>query len=64
MKENAFLLLKVAASLFPPLDKIIGEALSNIADNHPDRALVDEVREALPSLSPIDDAIKTVEQQR
>lgn len=62
MKSKALLLLKIAAELFPPLAAIIGEALSKVAQDHPDRQLVDEVREILDK-NPIHDAVKTLEER-
>lgn len=63
MKEHALSLLKIAALLFPPLARLIDSALSNVADDHPDRPLVDEVRAILPSTGPIHDAVKTLEDE-
>lgn len=60
MKQEALFLLKLAAALFPPLARLLGEVLDSVSQDHPDRELVDEVREILPSEGPIHDAVRTL----
>lgn len=58
MKQEALFLLKLAAALFPPLARLIASALDKVEADHPDRPLVDEVREILPSDGPIHNAVR------
>lgn len=58
MKEEALMLVKIAALLFPPLAELIRSAIDKIEQDHPNRPLVDEVRDILPSDGPIHDTLR------
>lgn len=64
MKEEALMLLKLAAILFPPLAELIRSAIDGVEEDHPSRPLVDEVRDILPSEGEIYDAVKKLQDKR
>ncbi len=64
MKELAFKALEVAVAIFPPLARLLYDALSSVPSDHPDRPLVDEVLEILPAHASIHDAVAELEERQ
>lgn len=62
MKNQALTLLQIAVQLFPPLAKLVGDALAAFSPSSPEeQVLVEQVRGILPAHTSLHDLVRDLE---